>query len=206
MWGKYKVCGAGLCFPCVNLVCNHTSIWWQAGFVDASFPEGTPLTQQQSAVVYSRLGAIKCNVFSRVCLAKNCTLYPSRSASQKSIFFTSTVTGAGDEVGWDFVSRVQSSRISFTGFCNEMERFYTTNNIQAAPFMSPNTFITWFFGWLSQLKVDFRQDIDPWCKYNPKFLACDGTHIGVSVRYQQMQNHCTKPDLPGVNVQPIHKR
>ena len=72
--------------------------------------------------------------------------------------------------------------------------------------MSPNTFIAWIFGWLSQMKIDFRQEIDPWCSHNPKYLACDGTHIGVSVRYQNLENHCTKADQPDTMVTPIHKR
>ena len=159
-----------------------------------------------NAVVYTRLGALKCKVFSRFCLRRNCILYPTKEAAQKSIFFTSRITGAGDEIAWDFISRVQTSRISFSGFCKEMDRFYSTNNCLAAPFMSPNTFISWFFGWLSQFKMDFRKEIDPWCGYNPRILACDGTHIGVSVRYQNLENHCTKVDLPQTMVRPIHKR
>jgi hypothetical protein len=115
------------------------------------------------------------------------------------------VTGVGDEVGWDFISRVTSSRISFSGFCKEMSRLYQTTNIMAAPFMAPNTFIFWFFGWMSTMKIDFRKEVDPFCGYNPKILACDGTHIGVSCKFQVLKSPCAEPDL-NETVTPVHKR
>lgn len=130
----------------------------------------------------------------------------SCEAATKSIFFSSEVTGAGDEIGWDFISRVQTSRISFTGFCREMTRIYETSHPLSGPFMSPNTFISWFFGWLSAFKLDFRKEIDEWCGYSPKVLACDGTHIGVSVQYQNLEDHVTKVDQPTVIKKPIHQR
>ena len=32
------------------------------------------------------------------------------------------------------------------------------------------------------MKVDFRKSIDPWCGYSPKYLACDGTPVGVAIK------------------------
>ena len=52
---------------------------------------------------------------------------------------------------------------------------------QSGPFMSGNTFISWVFSWIAAFKIDFRKEVEPWCEYKPKILACDGTHIGVSV-------------------------
>ena len=49
--------------------------------------------------------------------------------------------------------------------------------------MSINTFLKWFFGWMSNMKLDFRKEIDLVCGYNPQILVCDGTHIGVSNTY-----------------------
>ena len=94
----------------------------------------------------------------------------------------STATTAGDEIGWDFVTCVTTMKSSFSAFGKEMMRKYQTTNIMAGPFMSPNTFIKWFFGWIASFKLDFCKEIDPWCHYNPRMLACDGTHIGVSIR------------------------
>lgn len=151
------------------------------------------------------MGAIKCEVFTRLCLAGSCKLYPHQECKRQSIFFFSPVTAAGDEIGWDFLSRVLTSRVSFSSYCNEMSRFYQTNNILAAKFMSSNTFIKWFYSWLAAFQIDFRKEVDPWCGYNPKVIACDGTHIGVSAKFQKLDSPITKPDLPDVIV-PIHKR
>lgn len=191
---------------CSALILTASYLWCQGAFAGGGYPEGTPLKVQPHAVVYTRLGALRCKIFSRQCLANQCTLYPTREAAEKSIFFTTKATGVCDEVGWDFISRVMNSRISFTGFCKDMDRFYQTTNIHAAPFISPNTFIQWFFGWLSKFQIDFRKEVDPWCGYNPSVLACDGTHIGVSVRYMNLENFCTKVELPDQIVVPKHKR
>lgn len=32
------------------------------------------------------------------------------------------------------------------------------------------------------MQIDFRNKIDPWCQYSPKFLVCDRTHVGISVK------------------------
>ena len=157
--------------------------------------------------MYTRLGALTCQMFSLECKAKQCAkVYPHQEAASKSIFFFSKVTGAGDEVGWDFISRVQQFKVSFTGFCKDMSRVYQGNNKGAANFMSPNTFIGWVFSWLCGFRVDFRKQIDPWCGYNPKILACDGTHIGVAVRHMKLDHPVTKVDLPDLCHKPVHKR
>ena len=72
--------------------------------------------------------------------------------------------------------------------------------------MSPNTFIKWFFTWLAAFKIDFRKEVDPWCGHKPEMLACDGTHIGVSLRQMNLRNPVTSPDptLPVLDAH--HKR
>ena len=62
----------------------------------------------------------------------------------------------------------------------------------------------YFFGWLSAFKIDFKKKIDPICKHDPKVLACDGTHIGVSVKHMELDHLVTEPELKEV-VKPIHK-
>ena len=57
------------------------------------------------------------------------------------------------------------------------------------------------------MQIDFCKHIDPWCKYNPKLLACDGTHIGVSV-WNVLLDHggVTAVDEQDRIVKPKHKR
>ena len=55
------------------------------------------------------------------------------------------------------------------------------------------------FGWLSAFKIDFRKEIDPLCGYNPRVLACDGTHIKVSLRHLKLDKPVTKPDKADVS-------
>ena len=65
----------------------------------------------------------------------------TKGAEEKAIFMYSTATTAGDEIGWDFVTSVITTKSSFSVFSKEMTRKYQTTNIMAGPFMSPNTFI-----------------------------------------------------------------
>ncbi len=85
-----------------------------------------------------------------------------------------------------------------------MTRTYSTTCTDSCSFMSPKTFITLFFSWVCAMKIDFRLSIDPWCGHNPKVLACDGTHIGVSVKHLKLDKPITTPDLVQ-SVQPAHK-
>ena len=71
--------------------------------------------------------------------------------------------------------------------------------------MSRKTFLKWIFSWMAQMKIDFRKEIDPWCKYDPEILACDGTHIGLSLRHLNLQNPITKTDCKE-EITPHHKR
>ena len=59
---------------------------------------------------------------------------------------------------------------------------------------------------MAAFKIDFHKEIDPWCGHKPKILACDGTHIGVSIKHMDLGNPVTRPDEPDVIVQPVHKR
>ena len=61
--------------------------------------------------------------------------------------------------------------------------------------MSGNTFISYFFAWLSSFQINFRKHIDPKCGHNPRILACDGTHMGVSAKNMKLEYPVTKPDI-----------
>lgn len=177
----------------------------QGAFANNNNPTGTECYLYSKGVVYSCMGPINLTMYQRLCTSDTCVLLPTDELREKSIFMLSAQTGAGDEIGWDFINAVLLSRTSFTGFCNEMTRKYKTGQANCGHFMSPNTFISWLFAWLSAFKIDFRKEIDPWCKHNPKLLACDGTHIGVAVRNMKLDHPITQPDEDRV-VHPKHKR
>jgi hypothetical protein len=55
------------------------------------------------------------------------------------------------------------------------------------------------------MNIDFLYWTDPWCGYNPKVLACDGTHVGMSLRLIDF----TPIDKPADDAplrEPLHKR
>ena len=58
---------------------------------------------------------------------------------------------------------------------------------------------------MAAMNIDFRKHIDPWCGYNPKVLACDGTHIGVSLKCIDLQKPITASDNENITVTK-HKR
>ena len=138
-------------------------------------------------------------------MADNCCL--AYTGEQNTSHFLSNYTCAGDEIGWDFVSMVKSSKMSFTSFCNEMTRKHKTSNILSAPFMTISTFVKWIFSWMGSMQINFFwKEVDPWCKYEPKILACDGAHIAVSMKYMKLDNPITIPDNTEAPSKPVHKR
>ena len=148
------------------------------------------------ATLYTCLGAIKFQYSNLKCTSGNYEIPHSETAAEQGICFSTTVTCTGDEIGWDFIKDVLKKRTSFSVFCAEMSIKYHTNNPMAAPFMSTNTSISYFFGWLSNMKIGFRKEVDPECSYKPRILACDGTHIGVSIKHMKLENPITKMMYP----------
>ena len=144
--------------------------------------------------LYTRVGLAHIKYYGIRCQNNTCEKSFYEIAPTMGLFFYSKTTCAGDEIGWDFINAVKTSKISFTGFCSHMTRMYETTNSGSEPFMSRKTFISWFFGWLSAFRIDFRKEIDPYCGHDPKILACDGTHIGVALRHLRLDNPVTKPD------------
>ena len=74
-----------------------------------------------------------------------CKIPYTQAAEERGIFLKITHAGAGDEIGWDFIELVHKTKSSFSTYCNELTRRYQTTNIHLGPFMSGNTFISWFF-------------------------------------------------------------
>ena len=72
--------------------------------------------------------------------------------------------------------------------------------------MSPNNFISWFFCWIPASKIYFRKERDPLCGSKPPILACDGTHIGASIRNMKLERPVTDLNLPDTTYKAQHKR
>ena len=77
------------------------------------------------------------------------------------------------------MSYLLDSHGNFTKFCSFMNRMYKLH-FKDKSFLSVTTFTAWFYGWAAQLNIDFRKSADPFCGADPKLLACDGTHIGIT--------------------------
>ena len=161
--------------------------------------------EKQESILYTRIAPLKCISYNLKCTSGQCEITFQEPAEEKGIFFYSPKTAVADEIGWDFVRAVKNMRTSFRGFCKEMSTRYETSHSPAYPFMSGNTFISYFFCWLSAMKIDFRKEIDPKCGYDPKILACDGTHIGVSTRNLNLEHSVTKRDYDTV-LKSHHRR
>ena len=98
-----------------------------------------------------------------------------------TVYFWSNETAVAEEVFQEF-ERLMFRNLTFSNYCDEMTARYNECSHIKISFMSKNTFINSFFGWLGSMKLDFREHVDPWCGYNPQHLACDGTHVGVSMK------------------------
>ena len=120
------------------------------------------------------------------------------------VFFLTPSLGMGEELFWDFHGLFNYGKLTFTKFCTHQTAIYKSTNPNSAPFVSNHTFLDLFFSWIVNMRIDFRLEIDPWCGHDPEVLACDGTHIGVSVKLQQLDEPITKPDLPD-QLKAVHK-
>ena len=73
------------------------------------------------ATLYTRMGAVECFIYSVCCQAGQCEITHEAVAKEMGIFFTTGVTCLGDEMGWDFISLVKRTKISFSGYCGEIK-------------------------------------------------------------------------------------
>lgn len=110
-----------------------------------------------------------------------------------------------DEIGWDFVDCITGSKTSFTFFCQRQTKTYKSNNQESHPFLSRSTFLSWWFAWLAAHNIDFRKDVDPLCGDSRNVLACDGTHVGVSLTNLNVTPIET-PRNHAITIEPSHKR
>ena len=141
---------------CTQLVCtldtySNLPLWIQQGSLNP-------------AIVFTRMGPLQVKYFDTICQMGTCKILYTQAAEEKRIFLKTTHTGVGDEIGWDFIELVHKTKSSFSAYCNELTGRYQTTNIHSGPFMSGNTFISWFFSWITAFKIDFQKEVDPWCE------------------------------------------
>lgn len=174
-----------------------------AGYFNDAHPEGILTEVKYRPTVYLTNGPARYEVRDRMCLASNPECNIQYNGSSDSLHFLSKETAAGDEIGWDYVDHALNTHITFSAYCKIMTKKYKRNNIVSAKFMSPQTFISWWFSWSSKFKIDFRKPCSI-CKYNPKFLACDGTKIGISFKNADINpiETATAAEL----IDPSHRR
>lgn len=130
---------------------------------------------------FSFQAPMEVKVYKLLCNSGECCI--PYCGSKDCLHFFSRQTCAGDEIAYDFVNRVISTKTSFSSYCSDMTRVYKSSYEGAGSFMSPGTFIKWFFSWAAAKKIDFRKEIDPWCGHNPQILAADATHVGVAIKH-----------------------
>ena len=114
--------------------CDCGSIYTE----NSHFEEGT-------ASLYTRVGLAHLRYYGIMCNNNTCQKSFFDISQGMGLFFYMKATCAGDEIGWDFINAVKTSKISFTGFCLQMTRIYQTTHSGSEPFMSHKTFISCFF-------------------------------------------------------------
>ena len=141
-------------------------------------------------------------IWIRQCQAKTkqCNIGPGVN---EHIHFFTKETGAGDEIGYDFIDHVLNCEISFSAYCKLMNCKYQRIDSKSASFMSNNTFIAWWFSWISKFNIDFRIPCRL-CKFNPKMLAADGTKIGINVSHSTVVP--VETSTVEIPIDPCHRR
>lgn len=175
-----------------------------SGYYSVEFPEGCLSEVKSSPCIYTANGPVIYTVQDRMCLRRSpdCTK-EYFSFSTECIHFLSKETGAGDELGYEFIDHALNSHISFSAFCTMKNLQYKRVYCESANFMSVQTFLSWWFSWSSKMRIDFRQPCYI-CKNDPRFLACDGTKLGITFKHAQI-TPIEKADSDEI-VDPCHRR
>ena len=159
----------------------------------------------RKGTVYTWMGPLQVKYYDTIYQTGRCKIPYTQAAEEKGIFMKTTYTGTGDEIGRDFIEFVCKTKSSFSAYCNELTHRYQTTFIQVHSCLGTHLFLL-LFSWIATSKIDFRKEVDPCCEYKLPLLACDGTHIGVSVRNVKLDKPVTKPDIKNGALKPIHKK
>lgn len=113
----------------------------------------------------------------------------------------------GDEVFHDLMKDRSKREIIFGTFCSGMDDIYRRAGLHSAPFLRCQTFLSCYMSWLINWNVDYRsiEAIDNKCGHNPKKLACDGVHVGVSKKHLTHLADITKKGKNELK-KPMHRR
>ena len=103
------------------------------------------------------------------------------------------------ELGWEFVTLVSVSSMTFSGFSKYMTSQYLRNNPKSRSFMDTKTFIKSWFGWACCIHIDFRQPCK-WCGWDPPILAGDGTHVGFPKSKSSIDPIQKRQDIPPIET------
>ena len=126
---------------------------------------------------------IECNTFKIRCPNNTCVV--TWDGEEENIFRISSVVCFAEELFWDFVKMVETMKCNFTAFCGYINTQYKRNQSKKE-FVTPKTFIKAFFSWASHQNTEFRIPCE-WCGHTPKYLACDGTKIGITQKMTDFQ-------------------
>ena len=55
------------------------------------------------------------------------------------------------------------------------------------------------------MKLDFKKEINPVCGYHHKILACDRTHIGISIKHLHLDKPITQSDTDEIKKPSIRE-
>ena len=119
--------------------------------------------------------AIDCDVFKLVCPNDKCVVH--WDGSSENIFRLSQQVAVAEQLLWDFVNRVVTTKCNFSAFCQNIDQIYTYSG-SSKHFISAKTFLKVFFAWASNQGREFRRSCH-WCGSAPKVLACDATKVGI---------------------------
>lgn len=98
----------------------------------------------------------------------------------EAIFVWSKDICLGDEIFHDYFKNMGSTETLFSTFCASTTKTYRNTGYKAS-FLSAGTFTSCVISWIINWDIDYRKEVwCPYCQYNPRFLACDGTHVGVT--------------------------
>ncbi|KAL4240007.1 hypothetical protein ACF0H5_000802 [Mactra antiquata] len=154
--------------------------------------------------VYTLANKVKCDIFNRICYNSERPCVLEWDEGEKDcIHVLSSVTAAGDEIGWTFVESVKCNGCTFSSFCHLKTQDYRFRHPNAR-FMDPTVFLKWWFSWASNMKINFIVPCDV-CGFQPKRLCCDGTRVGVGFRNANFEE-VSKPDDDENVQQTLHRR
>ena len=94
-------------------------------------------------------------VYHRLCLSWRCVL--KWTGETECIYRSSGKVSAGYDLGWEYVDMVNTGKQTFQDFVTIMNNRYKSSVPKSLPFVTLPTFIDWWFGWASNMRIDFRE-------------------------------------------------